>query len=234
MADKISWRRVLVEGIVIVFSILLAFGIDAWWEERGERLAERDALVSLYAEFEEIRERIEDNRLFRQDVAAVEALYEMVQAFPVDGEALPVADIILVRAVGGVTFESATPVLDGLIRSDRLEIIRDPPVRIAISEWQAWLTQLDERERESQTFTNTQLRPALVAHGNMARVFASARSFGYVQLNPDGVTALRIDNELRALVAARLGYAGGLVEIRGLLVDSADSVLIASSNAQDR
>ncbi len=47
-------------------------------------------------------------------------------------------------AVGGVTFEFATPVLDGLIRSGRLEIIRDPPVRVAISEWQHWLTQLDE------------------------------------------------------------------------------------------
>lgn len=32
----IEWRRLLVEGVVILVSILLAFGIDAWWEDRQE------------------------------------------------------------------------------------------------------------------------------------------------------------------------------------------------------
>jgi hypothetical protein len=30
--SSIPWLRVLLEGVVIVGSILLAFGIDAWWE----------------------------------------------------------------------------------------------------------------------------------------------------------------------------------------------------------
>ena len=29
---QIPWLRVRVEGVVIVGSILLAFGIDAWWD----------------------------------------------------------------------------------------------------------------------------------------------------------------------------------------------------------
>ncbi len=32
MKAQIPWLRVFVEGVVIVGSILLAFGIDAWWE----------------------------------------------------------------------------------------------------------------------------------------------------------------------------------------------------------
>jgi len=44
MADvshrKIPWPRVLVEGAVIVGSILLAFGIEAWWDDRGEAVEE--------------------------------------------------------------------------------------------------------------------------------------------------------------------------------------------------
>lgn len=37
MTRSIPWLRVFVEGVVIVGSILLAFGIDAWWEGRQER-----------------------------------------------------------------------------------------------------------------------------------------------------------------------------------------------------
>ncbi len=41
MSRQVPWLRVLVEGVVIVGSILLAFGIDAWWKGREERRAER-------------------------------------------------------------------------------------------------------------------------------------------------------------------------------------------------
>jgi len=33
---SIRWRRVVPEALLIVFSILLAFGIEAWWSQRGE------------------------------------------------------------------------------------------------------------------------------------------------------------------------------------------------------
>ncbi len=32
MTRQIPWLRFFVEGVVIVGSILLAFGIGAWWE----------------------------------------------------------------------------------------------------------------------------------------------------------------------------------------------------------
>jgi hypothetical protein len=34
---QIPWTRIAVESIAIVASILVAFAIDAWWEERQER-----------------------------------------------------------------------------------------------------------------------------------------------------------------------------------------------------
>jgi len=44
MTDRVnsSWARVLAEGSAIVVSILLAFGIQAWWEERQERTEEAE------------------------------------------------------------------------------------------------------------------------------------------------------------------------------------------------
>jgi len=50
--NAIAWRRVTVEGTVIVISILLAFAIDAWWEERNAREAEFEQLVRVAQELE--------------------------------------------------------------------------------------------------------------------------------------------------------------------------------------
>ena len=66
MKPQIPWLRVFVEGVVIVGSILLAFGIDAWWEGRQEREREATYLSALVAE-------VERNRVIfgkRRDVAA--------------------------------------------------------------------------------------------------------------------------------------------------------------------
>ncbi len=50
MKQKIPWNRFTVEAIVIVGSILLAFAIDAWWEERLERELEQDYLSGFQAD----------------------------------------------------------------------------------------------------------------------------------------------------------------------------------------
>jgi len=39
---NLSWARILAEGSAILVSILLAFEIQAWWEERLERAAEAE------------------------------------------------------------------------------------------------------------------------------------------------------------------------------------------------
>lgn len=48
---QIPWPRILVEGVVIVGSILLAFGIDAWWARKQQAAEEERVLTTLAAEF---------------------------------------------------------------------------------------------------------------------------------------------------------------------------------------
>ena len=64
--QSIAWKRLAIEATVIVGSILLAFAIDAWWEERGERQAEVVLLERLRADFTEIQTALtlveEENR----------------------------------------------------------------------------------------------------------------------------------------------------------------------------
>jgi hypothetical protein len=53
MTYEIPWRRVFVEGAVIVVSILLAFTIDAWWAQRQNHALEIHYLGRLSADFAE-------------------------------------------------------------------------------------------------------------------------------------------------------------------------------------
>jgi hypothetical protein len=50
LKPQIPWLRVVVEGVVIVGSILLAFGIDAWWDERTVRNDVAEALAAVRME----------------------------------------------------------------------------------------------------------------------------------------------------------------------------------------
>ncbi len=51
--QKIQWKRIGIEAAAIVASILLAFAIDAWWEDHKEAASRSDQLQSLVREFEE-------------------------------------------------------------------------------------------------------------------------------------------------------------------------------------
>jgi len=57
---KIDWQRALTEVAVIVFSILLAFWIDAWWSQREQELRVDSLLHSLEKEWVENLGRIDD------------------------------------------------------------------------------------------------------------------------------------------------------------------------------
>ena len=52
MKRQIPWLRVFVEGVVIVGSILLAFGLQAWWEGRQDSQLEDRYLERLATDLE--------------------------------------------------------------------------------------------------------------------------------------------------------------------------------------
>jgi len=53
------WRRHLLEGATIVASILLAFGIDAWWDAYQEGMAVERQLQTLASDMEANRESLQ-------------------------------------------------------------------------------------------------------------------------------------------------------------------------------
>ena len=77
MPEPKNWKRLALEGMVIVGSILLAFGIEAWWNETQERAEERQALGALAREFRAASALLDRELLVTDSiVAAVETIHE--------------------------------------------------------------------------------------------------------------------------------------------------------------
>ena len=67
--DRSGWR-LAAEGLVIVISILAAFGIQALWEDRGETEEEQRLLGALLEESQDALAQIDANMVFHEVLVA--------------------------------------------------------------------------------------------------------------------------------------------------------------------
>ena len=68
--------RITIEGLVIVASILLSFGIEAGWSERQEREDEAEAIAQLATDFDANAARLATIRSMHEQ--ALDANYEIL------------------------------------------------------------------------------------------------------------------------------------------------------------
>jgi hypothetical protein len=133
---QIPWLRIFVEGLVIVVSILLAFGIDAWWDMHGERLRERQALGALHGDF------LEAQREFQLGANAYDrrlASLEVLGGVATGNVRPPSPDSIQVLLQWLVFFATADPpvaTLEALEGAGEFSLIRSSRLRTLLSLWQ--------------------------------------------------------------------------------------------------
>ena len=120
------WRelpRWLIESVVIVVSILLAFGIDAWWDERQDRRDEAEILAGLEREFTEYRARLV--AALDRHTVMITAMSELLRAM--ESGAWQSKELTLDEAISRSLFPPTTElgggVRDALVQAGRLELI---------------------------------------------------------------------------------------------------------------
>jgi hypothetical protein len=207
--EKIPWRRLSVEAAAIVGSILLAFAIDAWWEERQERRAEEGILDTLQKEFSANYDLLDEWKerctAFCGAERGSNQVYEMIeQALAAGITTIEVLDSQLDELVGAGTFEAETPVLDGLIQSGQLAIVQDQRVSSAIAIWDRFLRDSVELQVRARQNIDRYLIPALIERGDVGHVLRN-HAFQLVDEGVDfsGVTTLAIDLEFKGIIAQR-------------------------------
>ena len=132
----LPWRRTMVESVAIILSILLAFAIDAGWDELKQVKQEKAFLVSLLSDFEEARDRIDESISKHERFIA---LANQLLGF-YDGDTPDIESEVLETTLGAVFFDWETLYLpsgsrDALFASDDIEIIGNEELRAMLAAW---------------------------------------------------------------------------------------------------
>ena len=140
-----DWLR---EGVVIVGSILLAFGIDARWELAQEQ-AEADALLEvLRADF--VSTMAEAERVFANHHGGQEAAEALIalleERTPTASDGPRIDRLFSIISVSGATFDPPLGTVQALIQSGRISLIEDPELAAMLTSWPADVEDLKTQE----------------------------------------------------------------------------------------
>jgi hypothetical protein len=165
MTQQISWNKYVIEAVVIVGSILLAFGVDAWWERVQIRAFERQAILDLKEEFE--GHRLELSSQMTTNQFSLQRTADLLQASE-DGswisDETPI-DRAIMGLLAPVTTDLGEGVLDSLISGGRIEDIEDEELRYLLYEWRSVLDELTDDQDIGVTMVFNLIIPYLTKSG---------------------------------------------------------------------
>ena len=149
-----NWPRFIGEGIAIVVSILLAFAIDAWWDERALRIEEQQVLRDLQDEFRSNRDVLARHlQEHRQELETIRTF--LASDLSVDNEATgPLVDSVLIELLRPRTTDLGGGTLKALLSSGRIEILSDRQLRARLAAWDGVISEVwdDQATRAGLVF----------------------------------------------------------------------------------
>ncbi len=179
--------RIFAEGVLIVVSILLAFGIEAWWADYGESRDEVEALKYLREDFVETAQRLTSaseghRRIFESSVR----LLKMTGPTAPDQINKLTVDSLLMDLIGGPRVFPVTATLDALMGSGRLDIISSSELRRELAAWSAAMAELQETEREARVQMDQRFLPLIWDYVPVVTLDLTAltETYGDVGLTP--------------------------------------------------
>ena len=159
------WTSIAAESVAIVVSILLAFAIDAWWEERKEREYEQEALSGLKSEYEDHRQVIEWQIDFHtMSLRAIAGLMAGCQTGDYQSSEFTVDKAMYYLGVP-LTTDLGNGVRDAIISAGRIEVIQDRELRYQLAEWDSVVDELYDGQEFNRDYVRETLYPYLNRNG---------------------------------------------------------------------
>ncbi|MDX1673222.1 MAG: hypothetical protein R3314_00365 [Longimicrobiales bacterium] len=126
MAADGGWFRTrLAEAVAIILSILIAFGIDAGWDEWQERQEEADLLTALRSEYESNRALVQE--VIDLHAGHMEDMETVSRLTPADYDTMSVitASRLVLALANPWTYNPELGTTETLFSSGRIALIRD-------------------------------------------------------------------------------------------------------------
>ncbi len=159
-----AWKRFAVEAVVIVASILIAFAIDAAWDERNDRVQERAYLRALADDFEVARADLE--RVTSIHEVILNSADRLLSWEPADRtpEHLDVIDASFAALLANPTFDPPMGTVETVLGSGRIDLLRNQELVRELTRWSAVVQDLQEDQDAANAHLERTLYPVLVAN----------------------------------------------------------------------
>ncbi|WP_439105826.1 hypothetical protein [Congregibacter sp.] len=233
-SQPLPWKRLFAEATAIVLSILLAFAIDAWWEDRADRRAEQLLLLRLKADFVDIRSAllpIEDEH--RETSAACVALMSIPE-----GEAVPSTPeydrMVALVFLTSRTFNPGAGAVAAFLNGEGARLVDNQQLADLLLAWPGIVEDLQEEDGFLQEGLADRWIPFLKSKVNIGPYLAV-----YPEINvgipghvgqPKNRAPLMVDAELVNNVLDRYKYQQIVLRDIGPIVDSIDKILTLLDN----
>lgn len=231
-AQTIPWKRITVEAFAIVVSILLAFAIDAWWDERGERSEEAEILLGLRKEFLLNKETL-DRHLSLHEESLLLYKQLLTAAYSDDWQSHELdIDRTLNWLLSPTTTDIGGGVLVGLVNSGRIELLSSRTLREKLAGWEGVFGEVRDDEVWNSELISDRIIPYLQRQGvPLGSVFrwegvdwpTAART---LLEDTDALSRLITDREFLTLVELRYGYGAHTTGEFQEAIAAADEILI--------
>lgn len=167
-SETIPWKRLTAEGGAIVASILIAFAIDAWWQDRTERIIEVQYLQAIQEDLLSSLELLdEDEAVQQRQVGYLESLLLTDSDTPYSDELRRWIDDGLFN-VG--TYQPQSSALRDLESSGQSQVIRNPNIRRILASARQRMDGLEFAQRDFQLSQQTLIDPFLVDNFNLSHL----------------------------------------------------------------
>jgi len=204
--------RILAEIVIIVASILLAFGIDALWEERKNFIEEQEILQGLREEFALNRDILEEDmvghaenvRLLLQALKAIEE--GSLNDFGV------VIDDALKMMLAPNTTDMGNGALNALLSSGRIELLANKELRARLAAWNGVFAEVQDDQQNNGRMVFDHVIPFMMRNGVPAGAPLSRWHDDWpvaersISADPEALADLMESAEFRVLLEVRFGY----------------------------
>ncbi len=167
--NNIQWKRISAEGAAIVVSILLAFSIEAWWDNYQDRSEEQGILLGLKSEFEQNLAFIETELSYRN--AVIESILKIFDASVAQTSIEPE---VLDELIGDVTWwqniKYSRGAIDGLLQSGGLSLIENEELRRVLASMPSRYDSTTRSELNDRYTTLNVITPFLNTHASLSQI----------------------------------------------------------------
>jgi hypothetical protein len=170
MPAKRSFGGLMAEAVVIVASILLAFAIQAWWDEAQQEEDSTRLLISIQAENLNNIQAIERDDVYRSKVReAILQMAEMTKApEQVDPKELDKLISMTVWYQSGARLRWAS--LDAFVDGGHLTLIDDDELREQLATLHAYKSQYQTLNKGEEEHLNRDITPFLTRNASLPQI----------------------------------------------------------------